>query len=159
MYVHRLKAGLHAQGNLVSWQHCIVGQSILIGTPFEGMRVKDGVDATSVEGPATLPYAIPNLAVDLHSPKIGVPVQWWRSVGSTHTAFATECFLDEVARATKRDPFQLRRALLGKHPRHKAGLELAARQAGWGKPLAEGRPRGIAVHESFNHVVAQVAAS
>jgi len=121
------------------------------------MLVKNGVDATSVEGAATLPYAIPNLAVDLHSPKIGVPVQWWRSVGSTHTAFATECFLDEVARATKRDPFQLRRALLGKHPRHKAVLELAARQAGWGKPPAEGRSRGIAVHESFNTFVAQVA--
>src|SRR5437016_14387035 len=125
------------------------------------MLVKNGIDATSVEGAATLPYAIPNLAVNLHSPKLGVPVQWWRSVGSTHTAFATECFLDEVARATKRDPFQLRRALLGKHPRHKAALELAAQKAGWGKPLAggknEGRSRGIAVHESFNTFVAQVA--
>jgi isoquinoline 1-oxidoreductase beta subunit len=86
-----------------------------------------------------------------------VPVQWWRSVGSTHTAFATECFLDEIARATKKDPLQLRRALLGKHPRHKAVLELAAQKAGWGKPLAKGRSRGIAVHESFDTFVAQVA--
>jgi isoquinoline 1-oxidoreductase beta subunit len=156
MYYHTLKAGLDAGGNIVAWQHTIVGQSILAGTAFESMMVKDGVDATSVEGAANLPYAIPNLAVSLHSPKIGVPVQWWRSVGSTHTAFATECFLDEIARETKKDPFELRRSLLAKHPRHKGVLELAAAKAGWGKPLPAGRARGIAVHESFNTFVAQV---
>ncbi|MEW6690405.1 MAG: molybdopterin cofactor-binding domain-containing protein, partial [Pseudomonadota bacterium] len=157
MNYHVLKAGLDAAGNLIAWQHRIVGQSILAGTAFEPMLVKNGVDATSVEGASTLPYAIPNLAVDLHSPKLGVPVQWWRSVGSTHTAFSTECFLDEIAGATGKDPFELRRSLLAKHPRHKAVLELAARKAGWGKPLARGRARGIAVHESFNTFVAQVA--
>jgi isoquinoline 1-oxidoreductase beta subunit len=94
--------------------------------------------------------------VELHSPKVGVPVQWWRSVGSTHTAFATECFLDEVARESKKDPYQLRRALLARHPRHLATLDAAAKRAGWGKPLAKGRSHGIAVHESFNTVVAQV---
>jgi isoquinoline 1-oxidoreductase beta subunit len=155
MFYHTLQAGLDGQGNLVAWKHVIVGQSILGGTAFEGMMVKDGVDATSVEGASNLPYAIPNLSVSLHSPKLGVPVQWWRSVGSTHTAFATECFLDEIARETKKDPFELRRALLGKHPRHKAVLEAAAARAGWGKPLAAGRARGIAVHESFNTYVAQ----
>jgi isoquinoline 1-oxidoreductase beta subunit len=157
MYYHTLKAGLDAQGKLVAWKHTIVGQSILAGTAFESMMVKDGVDATSVEGASTLPYAIPNMAVDLHSPKLGVPVQWWRSVGSTHTAFATECFLDELARASGKDPFQFRRSLLDKHPRHKAVLELAAQKAGWGKPLPAGRARGIAVHESFSTFVAQVA--
>jgi len=156
MYYHAIKAGLDAGGNLVAWKHTIVGQSILTGTAFESMMVKDGVDATSVEGAANLPYAIPNLAVELHSPKIGVPVQWWRSVGSTHTAFATECFLDEIARETRKDPYELRRALLTKHPRHKGVLELAAQKAGWGKPLPAGRARGIAVHESFNTFVAQV---
>jgi len=156
MYFHTLKAGLDAQGNLVAWKHVIVGQSILAGTAFESMLVKDGIDATSVEGAATLPYAIPNLAVSLHSPKIGVPVQWWRSVGSTHTAFATECFLDELARASGKDPLALRTGLLGKHPRHKAVLELAAQKAGWGKPLGKDRARGLAVHESFNTFVAQV---
>jgi isoquinoline 1-oxidoreductase subunit beta len=155
MYYHALRAGLDAQGNLVAWKHVIVGQSILTGTAFEPMLVKDGIDPTSVEGAATLPYGIPNLAVELHSPKIGVPVQWWRSVGSTHTAFATECFLDEIARETKKDPYELRRALLGKHPRHKAALELAAQKAGWGTPK-KGIVRGIAVHESFNTFVAQV---
>jgi isoquinoline 1-oxidoreductase beta subunit len=157
MYFHALEAGLDAQGNLTAWRHTIVGQSILTGTAFEAMLVKDGVDGTSVEGAANLPYAIPNLAVDLHSPKVGVPVQWWRSVGSTHTAFATECFLDEIARASGKDPFALRRALLEKHPRHREALELAAKQAGWGKPLGKDRARGIAVHESFGTVVAQVA--
>ena len=156
MYYHTLQAGLDGQGNLVAWKHVIVGQSILSGTAFESVMVKDGVDATSVEGASNLPYAIPNLAVLLHSPKMGVPVQWWRSVGSTHTAFATECFLDEIARQTKKDPFELRRALLAKHPRHKGVLETAAKHAGWGKPLPAGRARGIAVHESFNTYVAQV---
>ena len=155
-YYHTLKAGLTADGQLLAWKHVIVGQSILTGTAFESMLVKDGVDGTSVEGAANLPYAIPGLAVELHSPKIGVPVQWWRSVGSTHTAFATECFLDEVAREAKKDPYELRRALLTKHPRHKAVLEAAAQRAGWGKPLPKGRARGIAVHESFNTFVAQV---
>jgi isoquinoline 1-oxidoreductase beta subunit len=156
MYFHALKAGLDTRGNIVAWQHRIVGQSILTGTAFEAMLVKNGVDGTSVEGASTLPYAIPNLRVDLHSPQMGVPVQWWRSVGSTHTAFSTECFLDELARATKKDPYELRRALLTEEPRHRGVLELAAAKAGWGKPLAPGRARGIAVHESFQTYVAQV---
>ncbi|MEX2150205.1 MAG: xanthine dehydrogenase family protein molybdopterin-binding subunit [Steroidobacteraceae bacterium] len=155
MYYHTLKAGLDAQGNLVAWKHVIVGQSILAGTAFESFAVKDGIDASSVEGAANLPYAIPNLAVELHTPTIGVPVQWWRAVGSTHTAYATESFLDEVAREAKKDPFELRRSLLDKHPRHRAVLELAAQKAGWGSPK-EGVSRGIAVHESFSTYVAQV---
>jgi len=162
MYYHALKAGLDAQGNLIAWQHRIVGQSILAGTAFEGMMVKDGIDATSVEGAANLPYAVPNLGVELHSPRMGVPVQWWRSVGSTHTAFSTETFLDELALAIGKDPFQFRRALLAKSPRHKTVLEMAATEADWNTPLVSARVgdrrgRGIAVHESFNTVVAQVA--
>src|SRR5881394_3419340 len=119
--------------------------------------VKDGVDRTSVEGAANLPYATANIAVDLHTTRIGVPVLWWRSVGSTHTAYSTETFLDELAHAAGRDPLEVRRALLAKHPRHLAALNLAAEKAGWGQPLPAGRARGIAVHESFNSVVAQVA--
>jgi isoquinoline 1-oxidoreductase beta subunit len=157
IYYHALKAGLAADGQLVAWKHTIVGQSILTGTAFEPMMVKDGIDATSVEGASNLPYSIPNMLVELHSPRIGVPVQWWRSVGSTHTAFATECFLDELARAAGKDPLAFRLALLDKHPRHKAVLELAAQKAGWGKPAPQGRSRGLAVHESFNTFVAQVA--
>ena len=161
-YYHTLKAGLDASGNVVAWQHRIVGQSILAGTAFEAGMVKGGIDATSVEGASNLPYAIPNLAVDLHSPKNGVPVLWWRSVGSTHTAFSTETFIDELAKAANKDPVQFRRALLATHPRHLAVLDLAAGQAGWDTPLAPGktgerRGRGIAVHESFNSFVAEVA--
>ena len=156
MYYHALEAGLDSQGALVAWRHTIVGQSILTGTAFESMLVKNGVDETSVEGAANLPYAIPNRLLELHSPKLAVPVQWWRSVGSTHTAFATECFLDEVARAAGKDPLALRRALLREHPRHLAALELAAKQAGWGKALPKDRARGLAVHESFDTAVAQV---
>ena len=161
MNYHVLKAGLDAQGRIVAWHHRIVGQSILTGTAFESAMVKGGIDITSVEGASTLPYAVPNLSVELHSPRMGVPVQWWRSVGSSHTAFSTETFLDELAAAGGKDPYELRRALLSRHPRHKGVLELAAQKAGWGKPLAPvtgaRRGRGIAVHESFNTFVAQVA--
>lgn len=157
MYHHALKAGIDAQGNIVAWQHRIVGQSIIAGTPFEPVMVKDGIDHTSVEGAANLPYAIPNMSVELHTTKTGVPVLWWRSVGSTHTAFATEVFIDEIAAETKQDPVALRRKLLSKHPRHLGVLNLVAEKAGWGKPLPKGRMRGVAVHESFNSFVAEVA--
>ena len=156
LYVHRLRAGLDAQGNIVGWEHRIVGQSIAAGTPFEVM-VKNGIDPTSVEGASTLPYAIPNITVELHTTSAGVPILWWRSVGSTHTAYSTETFLDELAHAAGRDPLEVRRALLAKHPRHLATLNLAAAKAGWGEALPGGRARGVAVHESFNSVVAQVA--
>lgn len=157
MYHHALAAALDAQGNIIGWRHRIVGQSIIGGTPFEAVMVKDGVDHTSVEGAANLPYAIPNMSVELHTTKVGVPVLWWRSVGSTHTAFATEVFLDEIAQATNQDPLSLRRKLLTGHPRHLGVLNLAAEKAGWGKPLPQGRMRGIAVHESFASFVAEVA--
>ena len=157
MYHHVMAAGLDGQGRLIAWKHRIVGQSILAGSPFEAIMVKDGIDATSVEGASNLPYAVPNVLVDLHSVKVGVPVLWWRAVGSTHNGYATEVFIDELAHAAGQDPYRFRRDLLGKHPRHLAALDLAAEKAGWGKPLPAGRARGIAVHESFNSVVAQVA--
>jgi isoquinoline 1-oxidoreductase beta subunit len=156
LYVHSLKAGLDAQGNLVAWRNHIVGQSILAGTPF-GALVQHGIDLTSVEGAANIPYAIPNLRVELTTTDVGVPVLWWRSVGSTHTAYAVEAFLDEVAEAAGKDPVEFRLALLKDHPRHVGVLKLAAEKAGWGTPAAQGRFRGIAVAESFNTYVAQVA--
>jgi isoquinoline 1-oxidoreductase beta subunit len=156
-YLHRLEAGLDGKGKPVAWKHRIVGQSIVAGTPFAGGMIKDGIDHTSVEGASTLPYAIPNLRVELHSPAPPVPVLWWRSVGSSHTAFVTEVFLDEVAHAAGEDPVALRRRLLQGHPRHLAVLELAAAKAGWGTPLPKGWGRGVAVHESFHSFVAEVA--
>lgn len=163
IYLHRLRAALDAKGMPVAWQQRIVGQSIIAGSPFEPMLVKDGVDITSVEGASTLPYAIPNLNVDLHTTNadVKVPVQWWRSVGSTHTAYATELFIDELALNAGKDPVAYRMALLKKHPRHAGVLKLAADKAGWSKPLAPAadgakRGRGVAVHESFNSFVAEV---
>jgi len=152
-FYHSVKAGLDAKGKLVSWQHRVVGQSILDGTP---LMPPIPVDPLSVEGVANLPYDVPNLLVEAHSPKSEVTVQWWRSVGSTHTAYATEAFLDEVARATKQDPVELRRSLLIQHRHHLEALTLAAEKARWGSPMAKGKARGVAVHESFGTVVAQV---
>jgi isoquinoline 1-oxidoreductase subunit beta len=154
MFVHTLTAGLDAQGKLVAWRHRIVGQSILLGTPFGG---PGPIDPASVEGAANLPYHIPNLSVELHSPKLPVPVQWWRSVGSTHTAYSTECFIDDIARATKQDPYAFRRALLEKHPRHLAVLDLVVEKSGWRQARAQDEAWGLALHESFGSVVGQVA--
>lgn len=156
-YVHRLEAALDAAGNLVGWKNHIVGQSILAGTPFEGGMVKNGIDLTSVEGSAHLPYAMPARKVELTSTKVGVPVLWWRAVGSTHTAYAVEAFLDEVAEAAGKDPVAFRLELLKDKPRHTAVLKLVAEKAGWTSPPAPGRFRGVALAESFGTVVAQVA--
>ena len=157
MWYDRISAGLDGDGKPIAWRHTIVGQSIISGTFFEQAMIKNGIDATSVEGAQDIPYNIPNTFVDLHSPKTGVPVLWWRSVGHSHTAFVVESFMDELAHAAGKDPYEFRRDLLTEHPRHKGVLELAAQKAGWGTPLAEGRARGIAVHESFGSFVAQVA--
>jgi isoquinoline 1-oxidoreductase beta subunit len=158
MWFDRITAGLDAKGNPVAWKHTIVGQSILVGSPFEGVMInEDGVDATSVEGAADLPYQIPNLLVDLHSPKIPVPVLWWRSVGHSHTAFVVESFIDELAHAAGKDPYEFRRTLLQDGARQKGVLDLVAQKADWRKPMEKGVGRGIAVHESFGSFVAQVA--
>ncbi|MCP8687871.1 xanthine dehydrogenase family protein molybdopterin-binding subunit [Marinobacterium sedimentorum] len=157
MYVHKVRAGLDASGNPLAWEQRIVGQSIMKGTAFENFAIKDGVDSTSVEGASSLPYQIPNLQVELHSVDHPVPVQWWRSVGHSHTAFSTEVMVDELARATKQDPVEFRLKLLARHPRHLGVLKLAAEKAGWGSELPKGWGRGVAVHESFNSFVAQVA--
>jgi len=157
MYVHRLRAALDADGELVAWTHRVVGQSIVAGTPFAEALVEDGIDGTSVEGARTIPYAVPNLRVDLHTTDVGVPVLWWRSVGHTHNDYCVETFLDEVAHEAGRDPVELRRELLKEHPRHLGVLELVAEKAGWGGPLPAGRARGVAVSKSFDSYVAEVA--
>jgi len=156
-WADRLRATLGQDGKPHAWHHTIVGQSIMAGTIFEGM-VKDGIDPTSVEGAADLPYGIANLRVDLHTTKAPVRVQWWRSVGHSHTAFAVECFIDECAAAAGADPVEYRRSLLGeKQARRRGVLELLAEKSGWGLALPPGRARGIAVHESFGSVVGEVA--
>ncbi len=144
-------------GNLVAWKHTLVSQSIMRRSPFEALMIDGAIDETSVEGAKDLPYDIPHVLVDLHTTDVAVPVQWWRSVGHSHTAFAVETFMDEVAHEAGRDPYEFRRTLLASNPRHRGVLDLAAEKAGWGRPLPEGRAQGIAVHSSFGSFVAQVA--
>lgn len=160
MYLHRVRAAIGDDGLPLAWHQRIVGESIAAGTPLEGVMIKHGVDETSVEGSAD-PYPVPNLLLDLHSPTTGVPVQWWRSVGHTHTGYVTEVMIDELAHAAGQDPVAYRRRLLKEHPRHLAVLELAAAKAGWGTPLkaadGEKRGRGVALVKSFNSYVAEVA--
>jgi isoquinoline 1-oxidoreductase beta subunit len=154
---HSVSAGLDASGRPVAWQQRIVCQSFIVGTPFESAIIKDGVDDTAVEGANDIPYEIPNLLVDWQQAPGGVPTLWWRSVGHSHTAFVVESFLDELAHAAGKDPYEFRRSLLANHPRHKRVLEFVAEKAGWGKPLPEGRGCGIALHESFGSFAAHVA--
>lgn len=150
---HRLYGVLDGKG-VASWRHHIAVQSIL-SRVFPG-AVKDGVDFTSIEGVANLPYTIPNLRVELQTAVLPVPVGFWRSVGSSQNAFVVECFLDELAHAGKHDPLALRLKLLTEHPRHREVLQQAAQRAGWGKPRP-GRALGLAVHECFGSIVAEVA--
>jgi isoquinoline 1-oxidoreductase beta subunit len=155
-HVHRADLGLDAKGNIVAWDHAIVGQSIITGTPFEGMMVKDGVDATMVEGMGE-PYDVP-MNLSAHIVKANVPVLWWRSVGSTHTAFVMETLIDEAAHAAGADPVAYRKKLIdAKHTRHLAALDLAVAKSGYGKKkLPKGRAYGVAMHQSFDTVVAYV---
>jgi isoquinoline 1-oxidoreductase beta subunit len=158
MNYHRISAGLGRDGKVVAYKQRFVGQSIMAGTPFAAM-MKEGLDPTAVEGHAAEQYEIENAHVTWSQPKSAVPVLWWRSVGHSHTAISKEIMFDELAEAAGQDPVAFRLAHLGKHPRHAAVLRLAAEKAGWDKPFSKekGRGRGVAVQESFNTVVAQVA--
>jgi isoquinoline 1-oxidoreductase beta subunit len=156
MHLHRAQIGFDERGNVLAWDHVIVGQSITTGTVFGQFQVKNGIDATATEGMRG-PYPVP-MRLTVHHPKVNVPVLWWRSVGSTHTAYVMETLLDEIARTTKQDPVAYRMRLFGdKHPRHRAALQLAVDKSGYGKKqLPSGRAWGVAVHESFDSVVAYV---
>lgn len=163
MVVHRLRAGLDAKGGITGWEHRTIGKSIMIGTAFETMIVKDGIDATTVEGASDTPYALPAYRFEVHNAREGVPVLWWRSVGHTHTAQAMEVFIDELAHAAGADPVAYRLGLLGGAPRLSATLKLAAEKAGWDPKKATDKNRdknrglGVAAHESFGSYVAMVA--
>jgi isoquinoline 1-oxidoreductase beta subunit len=139
---HALAAGLDDNNNPIAWTHRVVA-----GNPGGG-----------AEGATNMPYNIPNSLVDSKVGPGGVPTLWWRSVANSYTIFAVESFIDELAHAAGRDPYEFRRGLLGdNHPRHKAVLELAAARAGWGTPLPAGRARGIALVAAFRSFVANVA--
>jgi CO/xanthine dehydrogenase Mo-binding subunit len=155
-YYDRLSAGLDEQGMPVSWQHRIVGSSII--ARYFGAPLKDGIDPDAVEGAAEIPYAIPNIFVDYvrHEPP-GVPTAFWRGVGPTHNIYVVESFIDELAGKAGKDPFEYRRALLQKNPRALAVLEKAAQMSGWGTPLGARKGRGISVQFAFGSYFSEVA--
>ncbi|HEY6256928.1 MAG TPA: xanthine dehydrogenase family protein molybdopterin-binding subunit [Xanthobacteraceae bacterium] len=156
LVVHRMRGGLR-DGKIVAWASTVVGQSILKGTPFEAM-IKDGVDPTSAEGASELPYEVADFRCDLHTTELAVPVLWWRSVGHSHTGYAVECFVDELLEAAGQDPVAGRLAMMGNAPRAAGVLRAVAELARWSGPgPANGRARGVAVVESFDSYVAQIA--
>jgi isoquinoline 1-oxidoreductase beta subunit len=146
--------GLDAEGWPIAWQHRIASASI---ARSKGRSLAGGIDGSAVEGARNLPYAIPNLRVTYRDVELPIATHWWRSVGSSQNAWVTECFFDELCAAGGKDPVEARLRLLSEHPRHRRALERAAREAGYGQPLAAGHAHGVAVHESFGSIVAQVA--
>jgi isoquinoline 1-oxidoreductase beta subunit len=155
--LHRITAGLAPDGKVALRQR-VVGQSIVSGTPLGGM-IKNGVDPTAIGESAAEQYDLDDVSIAWTQPQVGIPVLWWRSVENTHMAFSKEVIMDELAEAAGEDPVAFRLQRLGKHPRSAAVLRLIAEKSGWNRPFSggKGRGRGVAVHESFGSVVAQVA--
>ncbi len=186
-YYDRIAAGLDAHGMPIAWTHRVTGSSImarvvsqLFPKTLRVMRAAGvhqlvsmvrGLDVDAVEGAVEPPYTLPNIRVEyVRQEPPGVPTAFWRGVGPTHSIFVVESFIDELAAAAKRDPFEYRRALLDRSPRAKAVLELAAERAGWGRPVPAGTGgvgvgvgvgavggRGIALLHAFGSYIAQVA--
>jgi isoquinoline 1-oxidoreductase beta subunit len=155
---HALSVRTDSEGYPAVWRHRVVTQSIQKEMPGAGK-----FDDTTVEGVKGSPYlkATPVVDAAVYMPELPVPILWWRSVGATHTAMVMEHTIDQLARKAGRDPVAYRRVLYGKAgetaARHLAVLNLAADKAGWGSPIDAGWARGVAVHESFGTVVAQIA--
>lgn len=156
LYVHRVRAVLGRDNRIAAWHHHIVGQAIMVGTPFEAFTVRNGVDATSVEGASDMPYAVPNFRAEVTNTRVGVPVLWWRAVGHTHTAYAVETMIDELARAAGQDGVAFRLAHLDPASREAGVLRLAAERSGYAAQAADGVTKGVAVHKSFGTYVAMV---
>lgn len=155
-YIHKVRASLGANGRIGAWHQHIVGQSIAAGTAFEASLVSGGIDPTSVEGAADMPYEIVNRQVEVTNMRAGVPVLWWRSVGHTHTAYAVETVIDELAAMAGEDPITFRLKHLPANARQRLVLELVAEKSGWKAPPPPDRYRGVAVHKSFGTYVAMV---
>ena len=160
MHAHRVEIAIGRDGMPAAWRHVIVGQSLVAGTPFAAMLIKNGVDGTAVEGTADTSYQIPNFHVSAHHPTVNVPVLWWRSVGHTHNAFVMETLIDELATRAKVDPIVYRRRLIKPEAKKLlAALDLMAeKSAPWRRSLpkdhAGGHAVGISCHESFGTAVA-----
>ena len=156
-YYDRMSAGLDEHGMPVAWSHRITASSIL--ARWYPPAFKDGLDSDAVEGAALeLQYEIPNILVDyVRQEPPGIQTGWWRGVGPTHNIFMVESFMDELAAAAGKDPVKYRRALLGKSPRARGVLDLAAEKAGWGRPLPVGHGRGVSVQYAFGTYLSQIA--
>ena len=156
--VSRVRGGVDDSGMPVAWQQTIVSQGVLRGGWTDMFIPKgQGFDQSSTEGAADMIYEIPNLLVECHDAQAPVPVLWWRSVGHSHTGFTVNSAVDELAALGGRDPVELRRKLLVNHPRQLAVLEAVARASKWPGVASAGRGLGVALHESFGSIVAQVA--
>jgi isoquinoline 1-oxidoreductase beta subunit len=157
MFAHRFR-GAVKDGKIVAWQNTIVGQSFMKGTPFEPMAMKDGKDSAMTEGASKLLYDLPAFRCDAHIVDSPVTTLWWRSVGHTHTGYAVECFVDQLLQKAGQDPVQGRIAMMGSNPRAAGVLRAVADLAKWTGPVVgNGRARGVAIVESFNSVVAEIA--
>ncbi|MBL4800456.1 MAG: xanthine dehydrogenase family protein molybdopterin-binding subunit [Emcibacter sp.] len=159
MAYHKIKIEVDKSGYPLAWQHRLVSESILAGTQFAA-GVRNGVDRTVVEGVQGSPYFKAIAAVDaqVSMPKSPIPVLWLRSVGSTHTAMAMEHTIDQLARRADINPVEYRRVLYKKagNERHLRMLDFIVEKSGWGTPIEDGWVRGMAIHECFNTVVANV---
>jgi isoquinoline 1-oxidoreductase subunit beta len=155
-WLDRISAGLDANGMPLAWDRRFAGSSVI--ARFAPPLFRNGLDPDTTDGAIDLVYALPNMRVEyLRVEPPGIPTAFWRSVGPSHNVFVTESFMDELAAAAKQDPVAYRRALLGKSPRAKAVLNLAAEKAGWGQPLPQGFGRGVALQFVFGTYMAQIA--
>lgn len=155
LFVHKMRGALDADGNIVAWENRLVGQSFIENTIF-GFLMQNGIDPLAIEGAAELPYHVPNVSVDTHIAKAGVPTLAWRSVGHTHTAFSKETFLDELLQMAGKDPVEGRLQMM-EDERGKATIRAVAERYQWGKQLPAGKGAGFAYNESFGGRVAQIA--
>jgi isoquinoline 1-oxidoreductase beta subunit len=154
----RVRAAIDKDGSPIAWQQNIVSQAVLRGGRFESFIPKGSkFDPSSVEGASDMPYGIPNILVDTHEGNTTVPVLWWRSVGHSHTGFTVNCAMDELAVLAHQDPVEMRRKLLVNKPRHLAVLNAVAELSNWAGGAPAKRGRGVAIHESFGSIVAEVA--
>lgn len=161
MHMAQLRAAFDASDKLIGLRIQSAGDAITPQVIARTMPVLAGPfeapDKTTAEGLFDLPYGVAHQKMSHVSTHTGVPVGFWRSVGHSHNAFFSESFVDEMARAAKQGPLAFRRELLAHAPRYLAVLNLAAAKAHWDTPPSAGRARGIALHESFGSIVAQVA--
>ena len=159
MYYQKVRAGVNAENQINTWEQTIVGQSITLNTVMASWGIKDNVDRTTVDGLEDLQYQVASRHIDTHNTNhlVQVPVLWWRSVGHTHNAISKEVIIDRLAREAKVDAYEFRMQHLDPESREAKVLTLAVKNSDWGKPIEEGRGRGLALHKSFGTYVAQVA--